>query len=194
MTKYPQTALLLVDIQKGFDDSSYWGSPRSNPLLEKNVEQLLSAFRSSPFKPLMIHVQHNSKNPKSPLHSTSPGVEFQEISQPLPSEVVIKKNVNSAFIGTDLETILRERSIRRLYICGITTDQCVSTTTRMAANLCVCDQGDEKGDVVLVGDCTAAFGYAGFESELIHKVHEVTLAHEFCRLVDTATAVKEIAQ
>ena len=57
------------------------------------------------------------------------------------------KGVNSAFIGTQLEEILKESEVRTLVIAGLTTDHCVSTTTRMAANLGVCERfGDGVGN------------------------------------------------
>ena len=106
---------------------------------------------------------------------------------------MVKKNVNSAFIGTDLESILRHHAIKKLYVCGITTDQCVSTTVRMASNLHVCDRGEEKGEVVLVEDATKTYEYGGISANTIHKVHVTTLGHEFCRVVNTKEAVREVA-
>ena len=66
-------------------------------------------------------------------------------------EVVIHKGVNSAFIGTDLERVIKGRDIRTLLVAGLTTDHCVSTTTRMAANLGVCDseEGEKVGLICL---------------------------------------------
>lgn len=68
-------------------------------------------------------------------------MDFLPYAQPLEGEAVVTKGVNSGFIGTELEAMIRQRGIRTLVIGGITTDQCVSTTTRMAANLGVCDGG-----------------------------------------------------
>ena len=190
------TALLLIDIQLGFSDTSYWGSSRSNPSFEENIPHLLSAFRKASSQPLVIHVRHCSTDPKSPFHPPSEGTEFQPYAAPMPSEPIITKHVNSAFIGTNLETMLREHNVTKLYICGLTTDQCVSTTARMAANLHVCDTnvGDrtEKGDIYFIGDATAAHSYGGFEAELIHKVHQTTIGHEFCTLVTTEQAVDAV--
>ena len=128
-------ALLLVDVQQGFDHPTYWGTSRSNPSSEDNIKWLLNHFRNVDPTPLIIHVQHNSFGESSPLYHSSAGVAFQPWSTPLSSELVIKKNVNSAFIGTNLESVLRQHGIRKLFICGWTTDQCVSTTVRMAANM-----------------------------------------------------------
>ncbi len=59
---------------------------------------------------------------------------MQSYASPLPNEPVIAKNVNSAFIGTELESIIKEKlGTTRLYVAGLTTDQCVSTSVRMAS-------------------------------------------------------------
>ena len=191
------TVLLLIDIQQGFNDTKYWGSSRSNPGFEDNVRRLLDAFRKATPRPLVVHVRHHSTNPKSPLFPPSEGTEFQPYAATEPGEPVITKNENSAFIGTNLETMLRERGVTRLYICGMTTDQCVSTTARMAANLHVCDMevdgAKRKGEIYLVGDATAANAVGGFEADLVHKVHQATLGAEFCTAVTTEEAVDAIA-
>ena len=139
---------------------------------------------------MIIHVQHNSTHADSPFHPSKSGVEFYDFSRPQAGELVIKKDVNSAFIGTNLEQILRERDIRVLYCVGITIDQCVSTTVRMASNLRVCDRGEDKGEVILIGDATSGYGYGGIDAETVHRVHEATLAHEFCTVIQTADLVK----
>ena len=195
MTATSTTALLLVDIQLGFNHPTYWG-PRSNPAFEDNVARLLSTFRNAPSKPYIIHVWHKSTNPKSPLCPPSEGTAFQPYAAPLPNEPVVPKNENSAFVGTNLETMLREHGITRLYICGLTTDQCVSTTVRMAANLHDCDikmNGESRrGEVLLVGDATAAHNVGEFKAELVHKVHEATLGAEFCTVVTTQEVMDAI--
>ena len=187
------TALLIIDVQQGFNHPTHWGSSRSNPAFEKNLEKLLEHFRAAKPTPLIIHVQHHSLLETSPLHPSSAGLAFQPYSAPQEGETVITKNENSAFIGTNLESFLREHKITKLFACGLTTDQCVSTTVRMAANLHVCDFEGAKGEVVLVGDATAAYGYQEISGEMIHKVHEATLRQEFCRVVSTEDAIKEIA-
>lgn len=127
---------------------------------------------------------------------------------PLESELpILYKNVNSAFIGTPLEEILVEHFGEeggKLYICGLTTDHCVSTSVRMAANLGVADGrvikegkkngGESKGrngEVVLIGDATAAWGKGGFDAETLHKVHLASLNGEFARVVGTREVVGE---
>jgi nicotinamidase-related amidase len=55
--------------------------------------------------------------------------------QPLPGEPVIDKPGYSAFASTDLDLLLRNRGITQLWITGVTTEVCVSSTLRSAVDL-----------------------------------------------------------
>ena len=199
MASTSHVAFLLIDNQQGFSHPTHWGPSRSNPSYESNIVILLQAFRSQPDpKPLIIHIQHLSTSSTSPLHPTSPGSALHVHSTPLPDEPVLTKRVNSAFIGTSLEKLLREHEIRRLYIAGLSTDHCVSTTTRMAGNLHVTDYIDAdgkvvEGDVALIGDATAAWKKpAGeWDAEVVHAVHLESLK-EFARVVRTEDVLREL--
>jgi nicotinamidase-related amidase len=170
-----EPALLLIDVQQGFDDSS-WGV-RNNPGAEGRMAALLGAWRSAGLP--VLHVQHMSSDPASPLHPDAPGNAFQAAVAPRPVEPVFQKTVNSAFIGTDLESFLRDAGIRSLVVVGLTTDHCVSTTIRMASNL--------EFDVVVVDDATATFGRTGpdgteYSAEEVHRLALVSLHGEFARV------------
>ena len=131
-------SLLVIDVQKGFDDPS-WGN-RNNPEAESNIAVLISKWRKH--KLPIIHIRHCSVEPNSPLRPELPGNEFKDEALPSPGEMQFSKSVNSAFIGTGLEKFLKEHDISSLVIVGLTTDHCISTTTRMAANLRVQCNGD----------------------------------------------------
>src|SRR6266446_9721173 len=107
-------ALVIIDVQKGFRDP-FWGA-RNNPGAEANLSRLLTAWRET--KRPVYHVQHLSRVPGIPLSRGTPGTDFMEEVTPLPSEPVIQKEVNSAFIGTDLESRLRENGTRTLVFAG----------------------------------------------------------------------------
>ena len=181
-----KTALLVIDVQKGFDDPS-WGK-RNNLDAESNIALLLSEWRKNELP--IIHIRHCSVEPNSPLRSELPGNEFKEEAQPLPEEKQFSKSVNSAFIGTELEKYLQEHDISSLVIVGLTTDHCVSTSTRMAANL--------GFNVTLISDATATFDREGYDGALysadnIHKINLVSLNGEFCIVRSTEEVLKEIA-
>lgn len=126
-----RTALVVIDVQRGFDEP-VWGR-RNNPACEDNVAALIGAWRAAS-RPL-VYVRHDSREPGSPLRPGEPGNAFKDVVAGEP-DVLVTKHVNSAFIGSpDLDTWLRERGITTLVLCGIQTNFCVETTARMAGNL-----------------------------------------------------------
>jgi nicotinamidase-related amidase len=178
----PSTTLLVVDLQQGFD-APFWGR-RNNPHLEQRVSDLLRVSRGTGLP--VVHVRHMSADPSSPLRPGQPGNAFKPETAPVAGEVVIEKRVNSAFIGTSLETDLRRAGCRGLVIVGLTTNHCVSTTARMAGNL---------GFVTwVVSDATATFDRVGpdgvaHRAEQIHAMALSDLHGEFATIVDTADVV-----
>jgi len=95
-----EPALILIDIQKGFDQLDAFGGERNNPDAEKVAGRLLQNWRQRKWP--VFHIRHCSIKPGSPLAAGQPGNAFKEEVTPLPGEPIIPKSVNSAFIGTDL--------------------------------------------------------------------------------------------
>ena len=179
MNTFPEnTVLLLIDVQKGFDDPR-WGH-RNNPQAEAVMARLLAAWRAS-HRPV-FHVQHLSVMPGSPLRPENPGSAFKDEVRPLEGEPIFQKHVNSAFIGTGLEARLRADGYDTLVIIGLTTPYCVSTTARMAGNL--------GFKTYVVSDATAAFGLTGpdgreFSAEEVHALSLATIHHEFAEVIES---------
>jgi len=168
-------ALLLIDVQQGFDEPG-WGA-RNNPDAERQIAALLVAWRQAKWP--VLHVQHMSQVPASPLRAGAPGNAFKPEAMPHEGEPVFRKTVNSAFIGTTLEAHLRGEGIHALAIVGLTTDHCVSSTARMAANL--------GFEVMIVEDATATFERTGpdgvrYPAEQMHRVALASLHGEFAQV------------
>lgn len=180
ISKTDRPALILVDIQKGFDNVEYWGGQRNNPGAEENAGELLRLWRKHQLP--IFHIKHCSSNPDSLLNEANEGNDFKDLVKPISSELIIKKNVNSAFIGTELKEQLENLKITKLVIVGLTTDHCISTTARMAGNL--------GFDTYVVSDATATFNKKGpegqnFLAELIHATALASLNNEFATIVTT---------
>ena len=182
-------ALIVVDVQRAFDEWEAAGQRRNNPDAVARIAELLLAFRELGLP--VFHIRHESTDPRSHFWPTKSGYIVKEEAQELEGEVVITKRVNSSFIGTGLEDMLRSSGIKRLVICGATTNHCVETTTRMAGNL--------GFDPFLVRDATWTFDRVGPDGD-VHTaadIHAMTLANlhgEFATITSTADLLREIGQ
>ena len=171
-------ALLLIDVQQGLDEAHF--GVRNNPDAERHIAALLAAWRAA--RAPVIHVRHMSQEPDSPLRPDCAGNAFKPEARPRDGEPVFRKTVNSAFIGTTLEQHLREQQIDSLVVAGLTTDHCVSTTVRMAANL--------GFEVAVVADASATFGRVGpdgvtWSAAQMHDTALASLHGEFARVTTT---------
>lgn len=127
------TALLVIDVQKGFDDADFWG-PRDNPGAEANIKALLDAWAVAG-QPIVL-VRHDSVKPGSPLRPGQVGNEFKPELDGVRPDLMFTKKVNSAFHGeVDLDGWLRARGISDVVVAGIQTNFCCETTARVGGNL-----------------------------------------------------------
>ncbi|MGE5355610.1 MAG: cysteine hydrolase family protein [Deltaproteobacteria bacterium] len=182
------SALLLIDIQKGFEDILYWGGNRNNPDAELKASILLDHWRKSGM-PVFI-IKHCSVNPGSPLAKGKRGNDLIDKIEPLDIEPVIEKNVNSAFIGTELLEMLRRSQVQQVIIAGFTTNHCISTTARMAGNL--------GFKTYVVSDACVAFDTMGhdgklYSAELIHDTSLASLNNEFAEIMTTAQIIRHFS-
>jgi nicotinamidase-related amidase len=193
-----RTALLLVDIQSGLNTSTgFFGTERSTPRLESNLTTLLARVRAyntehagqGSKQVLIIHINHNSTNPKSPLYPGKSTNSPMPCAAPLGDEPLLYKSIHSAFGNKALEPMLREHGVRQLLVCGITTAHCVSTTVRVASDLNIVGEG---GVLALIEDCSAAFSTEKFDAETVHAVNVASLEDEFAKIGRVGDVVDRI--
>lgn len=152
-----KTALIVVDMQQGFYDTS-WGPTTNYPQCENNVDRLLLEW-SEKNLPVVI-VRHDSRNVDSPLFVEGPGNNLHESVQAVTPDLFVTKSVNSSFYGSpDLGQWLRSNQIKKIVVCGIQTNLCVETTARMGGNL--------GFDVIVPLDATRTFDLAGPDGTVI---------------------------
>jgi nicotinamidase-related amidase len=177
-----RSALIVVDVQKGFDDPA-WGA-RNNPDCERNIGALIGTWRERGFP--VVFVRHDGLEEESPydtLGREHPGNAFKEVLEGEP-DLLVTKHVNSAFHGSpDLEAWLRANGVDAITVCGIQTQMCCETTARVGANL-----GFEMTFAI---DAThtfdlPAYGGGTLRADEVARVTASNLDPEFGRVATTA--------
>ncbi|WP_205661390.1 cysteine hydrolase family protein [Paramylibacter kogurei] len=181
------TALLVIDVQMAFVHRDVTGAARSCPEASQNIGMLLSGARANGLP--VIHVHHHSHEENSAFRAELSGSDVQPFAAPQKGEKVYVKHVNSSFIGTSLESDLRDAGINRLILCGGTANHCVETTTRMAGNL--------GFDAIYVGDAVWAYDANGIDgavipADTIHAVSMANLEGEFARVMMTKAVLEQL--
>lgn len=154
-----RTALVIIDMQRDFLEPGGFGESLGNDvsLLRQAIQpcqRLLSAARERGM--LVIHTREGhrpdlSDAPKAKVERGKPSLRIGDAGPmgrilvrgepghdiiaalyPQPGEPVIDKPGKGAFHATDLLTLLLNRAIDTLIVCGVTTEVCVHTTVREA--------------------------------------------------------------
>ena len=180
-----RSALIPIDVQCGFDLPPW--PPRNNPAMEANALRVLDAWRRAGLS--LIHVRHDSVMESSVLAPGHPGNAHRPGFVPLEGEPLVTKSVNAAFIGTDLDLRLRRLNIDTVVLFGISTDMCVSTTARVAANL--------GYRTIVIGDACACFDLKDADgsvipADAIQRAHLATLRAEFAQVEESGAVIEAL--
>jgi nicotinamidase-related amidase len=178
-------ALMLIDVQKGIDESDHWGGNRNNPSAEQNIASLLQHWRSRKF-PIII-IQHCSTSADSPFYPGKIGNDLMDFVEPVIGEPTFRKSTANAFVGTFLQRYLAEQKISSLVITGFVTNNSVEATARMA--------GDIGFKTTVVSDACACFDKKGMDgtiypSSLVHDLSLANLRGEYADIKPTQEVIK----
>jgi nicotinamidase-related amidase len=186
--KLAQAVLLIIDVQNAIDASCHAADgPRDNVVAEQKIAQLLARWRRNG-RPI-IHIRHDSTFPQSAYRPRQSGNEFKHEVAPAAGETIVANRTNSAFIGTDLEHRLREAGHQVLVVAGVSTNNSVEATVRIAGNL--------GFETYLVGDACCTFARRDYDGRLrtADEVHSMSLANldnEYCTVIDTAHVLDDV--
>ena len=177
------TALLVIDAQVGVNSLDHWGGAfarRNNPHAEDRIRELLGRWRRA--GNVVMFTQHDSREPDSPLKVALPTGAFIPGLEPRSGEIVVVKDVNGGFIGTNLEIQLRRAGISRLVVAGFFTNMCVETTVRQGGNM--------GYDIYLAEDACATTNRIGFDgvnydAETVHALSVASMRRECCTALRT---------
>jgi ureidoacrylate peracid hydrolase len=160
-------ALIVVDVQNDFVSPEGSAGKRGDDVgaamaMIPNLTGLIDQARRVGLTIIYIRTTHSEwtdtaswiyrtsqKSGLSTCREGSWGAEFYDGIAPLPTERVVIKHRYSAFINTDLNTVLKARGIQSVLVCGVATNVCVETTAR--------DGYMYDYYVTMINDCSAAY-------------------------------------
>lgn len=132
-TLAPNTALIIVDLQKGIV-----GSPFIHPIdgIVNRSRALLDAFRERGLPVVLVNVAGVAPGrTERPRHSESFPAGWTDLIPELdqkPGDIVVTKRTWGAFASTDLEHRLKELGVTQVVVAGVATGTGVEATARQA--------------------------------------------------------------
>ena len=169
-------ALVIIDMQRDFVDPGGFGEALGNDvsLLRRAIaptQKVLAAARATGL--FVVHTREGHRPDladlppskklrgklKNGIGDAGPmgrilvrgeyGHDIIDELKPAAGEPVVDKPGKGAFHATDLDAMLKNRGIRQLVVCGVTTEVCVNTSVREA--------NDRGYDCLVLEDCTGSY-------------------------------------
>ncbi len=177
-------ALLIIDMQNDFVLEGKPLKVAGAPVVIPKIQAVLAEFRKRSLP--VIHVlrvhrpdgsdveiirQERFRNQPFAVAGTH-GAAVIDALAPRPGEYILTKTRMSAFIGTELDLMLRTLGVTTLVVCGIQTPNCIRTT--------VFDAIAYNYPVVLVDDATGA------ATEEVHRSNVRDMANIGVQIVNVA--------
>jgi nicotinamidase-related amidase len=171
-----RTAVVMIDMQRDFLLPGGFGEALGNDVSRLSAAvrpcaQLLEVARAK--RMLVVHTREGHRPdmsdappakvergaPKMRIGAAGPmgrilirgepGHDIVSELSPKAGEPVVDKPGKGAFYATDLQSILQNKGIENLIVCGVTTEVCVHTTVREA--------NDRGYRCIVPGDCCASY-------------------------------------
>jgi nicotinamidase-related amidase len=203
--KLHKVALMVIDIQfldaaEGYGvfanveksgvpkEAQEYYFKRLHHVVLPNVRRLQDAFRDFKLEIIHTRIQSLTKDGRDRsvghrrlgLHAPpgSKEAEFLPEVAPKGDEIVVNKTASGVFNSTNIEYVLRNMGIDSLYVCGVYTNECVSTTVRDA-----CDRGFHT---TMINDACATV------TPELHNATISTIKDRYARVMTSDEVVKEI--
>ncbi|HEY0249831.1 MAG TPA: isochorismatase family cysteine hydrolase [Gryllotalpicola sp.] len=173
------TALIIVDVQNDFCDPEGSLAKIGNDVsaavaMVPRLEKLIDDARAARLPVIFIQTIHDETNDtpqwlnrhagepgpgrsSSTCRTGSWGGEFYKVA-PLPGEITVIKYRYSAFVGTNLDIVLKTLGIQSLLFTGVATEVCVESSLR--------DGLFAEYYVSLVEDCAATYSQEAHDNSV----------------------------
>jgi nicotinamidase-related amidase len=130
----PNTALIVVDLQKGIVDGNF-----IHPIGEviDRTRALIDFFHAKDLPVVLVNVAgrapgRTEQGPRSNISFSEGWTDLLPQLDRQPGDIVVTKRSWGAFATTDLERRLKERSVTQVVVTGVATSGGVEATARQA--------------------------------------------------------------
>jgi nicotinamidase-related amidase len=183
----PRRALVVVDVQNEYDSGNLRIEypPVADSL--RHIGQAMDAARAAGIPVIVVQQMAPADSPLFAVGSH--GWELHEVVASRPRDHHVRKDLPSAFAGTDLADWLRQHDIDTLAVAGYMTHNCDDTTVKHAfdAGLRVEFLLDAAGSVPYANRAGSA------TAEEIHRVFAVVQQSRFAAVLTTAEWIDCVA-
>ena len=176
--------LVILDVQDAIDRPIWDG--KNNPEYLPVIQRLLNHWRSNGWP--VLHVKHDEQTPTSSYYVHGPWNGIKKDVAPIKGEIVITKQENCAFIGSELDAILKRMQVKRLVLTGVVIHNSMDATVRAGKAL--------GYSIILPSDATTAVPVIGAHGKSwdATTVHELTLARLGDEYADVMSSDEVVAQ
>ena len=173
----PNTALVVIDIQKGIV-----GLPTIHPIdgVVANCVALAKAFRKAGKPVVLVNVAGAPNGRADSKRSFNPPPGWDELVPELDrqnTDILVTKYTPGAFHGTGLDMQLRHRGVTQIVLCGVSTSSGVESTARAAY---------EHGYHVTVATDAV--------TDMVRELHDRAVEHVFPKMAETGTTADVLAR
>lgn len=191
MPSLSHTALLVIDVQESFRQRAEEWADTANPAVIDNVSSLVDHARAEGDP--VIWITHSEPGSGGVFDPDNGFIRVVDDLRPDDAELQLTKTTVSAFLSTDLEDHLNAAGIDTLVVCGIRTEQCCETTTRMAADLGFTVHF--VTDATTTSAISATDSYAAVSGEdLMRRTESILAARGFASILTTAQRISAVSQ
>ena len=178
--------LIILDVQDAIDQPAWDG--KNNPGYLGVIQQLLTVWRCNRWP--VLHIRHDEVNPASSYHTHGPGNRIKKEVMPIDGETVVAKQQNCAFIGTELDRLLKDMQTDTFILTGVVIHNSMDATIRAGKAL--------GYQIILPADATTAVAVASpdgrsWDAESVYDLSLAILGGEYAEVTTADQVISRFA-
>ena len=182
-----RTPLVILDVQDTIDQP-VWNN-KSNPDYLNVIQRLLAHWRKNGWP--VLYIKHDESVSTSSYYIHGLWNSIKKDIAPIPGEIIVSKQQNCAFIGTELDMILRGMQVNHLVLTGVVIHNSMDATIRAGKAL--------GYSIILPSDATTAVPVAGpngksWDAVTVHDLTLAILDGEYAEVMTSDEVINKVAR